>query len=368
MIKKVMFHIYSLSKGGAERVVTTLAGEMARRGLDVSIATLTRGEKEYPLPEGVRRLDVGLSEEEEKMGRIGRVRRRIGHLRDCLKKERPDVVFAFMQTANYRAVTAARPLKIPVIISVRSDPSVDYAGKMQKKLSAYLYKRAAGAVFQTTQARDFFPPQVAEKAAVLLNPLNPRCMADHGEIKERRKVFVSVGRHHEAKDYMTLAKAFGHFHKDHPDYTLEIYGGDSGDNTRLCIKEYVHAHGLDEAILFMGDREDVDRCITDAAAYVLSSKYEGMPNALMEAMALGLPVIATDCPCGGPAALIRDGENGLLVEVKNPKELAAAMTKMAESPEDAERCGREAAKIRELASTERVTDEWLAYAEKRING
>ncbi|MCR5249649.1 MAG: glycosyltransferase [Lachnospiraceae bacterium] len=362
-IDKILFHIYSLGHGGAERVVCTLAEELERQGKEVLIATLAEEKSEYPLPAGVRRINVGLSEAEEKKGKLGRMNCRVRHLRDCLKKERPDVVFAFMQTANYRAIAAARPLHIPVIISVRSDPRVDYASKKQKLLSGWLYKKAAGAVFQTAQARDFFPPAVAQRATVILNPINEKYRKSEKALS-RRKAMVSVGRFHEAKDYMTLVKAFELFLEEHGDYVLEIYGGDSGDNTIHQVKEFVHAHGLDEKILLMGNRDDVESCIHDAAAYILSSKYEGMPNALMEAMAMGLPVIATDCPCGGPAALIEDGANGLLCEVGNPKEMAAAMGKMAEYPEEAERVATEAMKIRELASTERIAGEWLAYAER----
>ncbi len=364
-IDKVLFHIYSLGKGGAERVVTTLAGEMARRGMDVCIATLATEKEEYPLPEGVRRIDVGLSEAENKRSKLSRMDLRIRKLKNCLAKEKPDVVYAFMQTANYRAILAARSLKIPVIISVRSDPRVDYASSKQKLISGSLYKKAAGAVFQTAQARDFFPPEVAGKAAVILNPISEKYLkTERGS--ERRKVFAAVGRFHDAKDYMTLVKAFEIFLEDHEEYSLEIYGGDSGDNSRLQVAEYVHGHGLDKKILFMGSRSNVADCIKDVTAYVLSSKYEGMPNALMEAMAIGLPVIATDCPCGGPAALIRDGENGLLSEAGNPKELAAAMGKMADYPDEAERVAAEAKKIREIAGTARITDEWLDYAKRCI--
>ena len=367
MIKKVLFHIYSLGKGGAERVVTTLAAEMAERGIEVCVATLCVSKEEYPLSEKVRRINVGLTEAEEKKGRLSRMRTRIAKLKACLVKEKPDVVYAFMQTANYRAVLAAKGLHIPVIISVRSNPSVDYASKNQKMLANYLYKKAAGAVFRTTGARDFFDKEVAEKAAVILNPLNPKYQGIEPPA-ERRKVFVSVGRFHEAKDYLTLVKAYERVAKDYPEYNLEIYGGASEDNTIHQVREWVRSHHLTEQILFMGDHSDLEKCITDAACYVLSSKYEGMPNALMEAMALGLPVVATDCPSGGPAALIEDGENGLLVEVGNDKEMAAAMRKMLEYPKDAERVSRAARKITEDASVKKIADEWLEYAEQCVNG
>jgi glycosyltransferase involved in cell wall biosynthesis len=200
---------------------------------------------------------------------------------------------------------------------------------------------------------------------VILNPIG-KSFAAQGQISERRKAVVAVGRHNYAKDYMTLAKAFELVLKDYPDYVLEIYGHDSGDNSLLQLKEWIKSHKLEAKILIMGDTDKVAECIKDAACYVLSSSFEGMPNALMEAMALGLPVLATDCPAGGPAALIEDGMNGLLCEVGNHREMAAGIVKYLEYPDKANELGLAAAEIREKAGIKKITDEWLKYAESVI--
>ncbi|MBR3307857.1 MAG: glycosyltransferase [Lachnospiraceae bacterium] len=365
-ISKVLFHIYALGKGGAERVVLTLAAEMAAKGIDCVVATLTAEKEEYPLPEGVRRVICGLSEAEEKKGKLSRMRLRIGHLRKCMAEEKPDLVISFMKSANYRAILAARPLKIPIMISVRNDPEKDYASKRDKMIAKKLYASAAGAVFQTKSAAAFFKDCCGGRSRVILNPVNPAFLKEP-YTGERRKSIVSVGRFSYQKDQLTLVKAFERLLKDYPDYTLELIGGDTKDNSRLQVAEYVHAHGLEERVLMKGGRKDVEEYIRDAAMFVLPSVYEGMPNALIEAMVLGLPVIATDCPCGGPAALIEDGGNGLLVECSNAKEMAAAMRKMLEYPEEAARVAKAASELREKVSAGKITAEWLEFAEERTD-
>ena len=362
MISHVMFHIHSLGQGGAERVVINLATEMISRGIKLSIATAETEEGEFALPEGAVRYDIGTRPEEEKESSSKKRNLRKKRLHDLLLKEKPDVLFSLCRGANYRAVLAAKGTGVPVIISVRSDPKVDYSSKAHKLLSSYLYSKAAGAVFQTTGARDFFPEKIAAKSRVILNPIGEK-FAGFEQAGERRKTVVAVGRHNYAKDYMTLAKAFERVLKDHPEYELEIYGHDSRDNSLLQLKEWIKSHKLEEKILIMGDTDDVPGKIRDAACYVLSSSFEGMPNALMEAMALGLPVLATDCPAGGPKALIEDGINGLLCETGNFREMADGINKYLEYPEKAAELGRAAMEIRELAGIKKITDEWLEYAE-----
>ena len=364
-IKKVMFHIHSLGHGGSEHVVVTLAAEMIRLGIDVVIATTATFAEEYPLPEGVKRIDVGTTDKEQELSSSKQRKLRQERLHRALLSERPDVLYSLCRGANYRAVLAATGTGVPVIISVRSDPKVDYGSFVHRHYSRYLYRKAGGAIFQTTGARDFFPAYIAEKSTVLLNPISGDFL-DSEICEKRRNAIVAVGRFHRSKDYMTLVKAFERVQKKYPEMTLEIYGDDSGDNTIHQVREWIRSHHLTERILFMGNRRDVGERIRDAACYVLSSRFEGMPNALMEAMALGLPVVATDCESGGVKALIEDGTNGLLTHVGDDAEMAAAIGKMLEYPKEAERVAREAMKIRGKAGVSQVTQEWLAYAKKVI--
>ncbi len=360
MLTKIMFHINSLGKGGAERVVVNLAEQFAQNDIDVIIATEWKAEDEYALTEKVRRIHVGLSEQEMKSS-AGRQRKiRKNRLKEQIILEQPDLIYSFCRNANYRAVLAAAGTKVPVVISVRSDPSIDYAGKIQKLISSILYRRAAGAVFQTTEARDFFPRSIRSKSRVILNPLNEKYLAVP-KAKQRRKAIVTAGRFHEAKDQLVLIKAFERLREDFPDYVLELYGDASEDNTLQRVKEYIKSQHLENAVLLMGNSNELEKRLVDAAVFVLSSKYEGMPNALMEAMAMQIPVVATDCPCGGPRTLIEDGINGLLVKVGDDKEMADAIRKYLQHPEQAEEVAVRGGKITQIASPQKIASEWLSY-------
>ncbi|MCR4937097.1 MAG: glycosyltransferase [Lachnospiraceae bacterium] len=364
-IKKVMFHINSLEKGGAERVVTVLAGQMAAAGIDVSIATEWTGKKEYSLPEGVRRLDAGLSSKQESLKRLGKIRARKDNLKKLLLKEKPDVLFAFCRNANYRAVMAADKTGIPVIVSVRNDPKVYYASVYQKLLSEKLYSKAAGIVFQTEEAADFFPEKIRKKSRVIMNPVSPKYLKVT-EPEKRRPVIANAARFAYAKDHMTLVKGFELVLKKHPEYTLELYGDRSEDNEIHQVKEWVKGHKLDEKILFMGNVQDLEKRLSDISVFVLSSVYEGMPNALMEAMAMGIPSVSSDCPCGGPASLIDDGYSGLLFTPGDERELCTAVTKLIENPGKAEELGRHGAEKMRECTPEKIAAIWLEYAEKVI--
>ena len=161
-----------------------------------------------------------------------------------------------------------------------------------------------------------------------------------------------------------LIEAFMLVHEKHPDYVLEIYGGDSHDGTKELLEESIATHKADEFIKLMGASDSLERNLTDASVFAFSSDWEGLPNALMEAMALGLPVVATDCPCGGPKTLIEDGENGLLVPIKDPEALAAGINRLIEDPELAEKLGDNARKLADIANTDAICEQWKDYIEE----
>ena len=358
-IKKIMFHINSLGKGGAERVVVNLSEQFVKMGIETVIATIWRADDEYSHSDTIRRVNLETPGDADMSASALRSERR-RRLHKLIKEEKPDCVLSFCRNANYRSISAAIGTGVQVIFSVRSDPKVDYKPKKERLLSRIFYKMAAGGVFQTEEARSFFKGSIAGKSTVILNPLN-EAFLNRPKAQVRRNVIASSGRFNEAKDQMLLIHAFENIMADYPDYTLEMYGAPSEDNTFEEISNYVKDHGLGERVLFMGNRNDLYNCLSDVAVYVLPSKYEGMPNALIEAMALSVPVISTDCPCGGPRMLIEDGENGLLVEVENVKEMTAAIRNYLKDPEAAERLAENAGKITERVTPEKIAIEWLDY-------
>lgn len=359
-MKKIVFHIQCLEKGGAERVVTNLANQFVNNGYEVFIATENTGDDEYEIDAKIKRVHVGLTDKQQKMGRISQFIARIINLRKFIQQINPDIVIAFARKANYRALTATIGTKYPVVFSVRIAPVGCYDYISDKIQIPILFRRAAGAVFQTEEQRDFFPEYVQKKSKVILNAISPKFFGN--PIPEKRsKTVVHSGRIVDFKNQKMLIKAFVEVHKKHPDYDLKIFGQNTFDGTWEELEETIKSNNAGEYVKLMGGSNQLEKDLIDGAVAAYSSDVEGMPNAMLEAMALGLPVIATDCPPGGPRMVIEHGVNGLLIPVGDEKAMATAINKLIENPEYADELGKNAAKISEIASSEVIYKEWEAY-------
>lgn len=362
-MQKIAFHLNSLQQGGAERVVSNLANRFAKEGYEVVIATEWYGTDEFALDQKVRRVHVGLTKEDENRSRISKMLRRIWYLRRFMKKEKPDVVVAFTRGVLYRALAAGIGTGIPVVISVRTDPVGHYDKKADKLRIPLLFPHAAGCVFQTEGAKAFFAPYLQENSRIILNPLNPKYVGVP-EPAVRTKDVVQSGRLVDFKNQPMLIRAFLKVHEKHPDYALKIYGPDSKDGTKEILESIIHENHAEDFVKLMGGSNTLEKDLADAALYAFSSDWEGLPNALMEAMALGLPVVSTDCPCGGPKTLIEDGVNGLLVPIMDEKAMTDGILRLIEDRELAERLGREARKISERANEDAVFEQWQTYLQE----
>ena len=362
-MQNIAFHLNSLQQGGAERVVSNLANRFAKEGYEVVIATEWYGTDEFALDQKVRRVHVGLTKEDENRSRISKMLCRIWYLRRFMKKEKPDVVVAFTRGVLYRALAAGIGTGIPVVISVRTDPVGHYDKKADKLRIPLLFPHAAGCVFQTEGAKAFFAPYLQENSRIILNPLNPKYVGVP-EPAVRTKDVVQSGRLVDFKNQPMLIRAFLKVHEKHPDYTLKIYGPDSKDGTKEILESIIHENHVEDFVKLMGGSNTLEKDLADAALYAFSSDWEGLPNALMEAMALGLPVVSTDCPCGGPKTLIEDGVNGLLVPIMDEKAMTDGILRLIEDRELAERLGREARKISERANEDAVFEQWQTYLQE----
>lgn len=356
---KILFHIGSLEQGGAERVVSTLANKFAGK-YDVVIATLYEGENEYEIESGIKRRSLELSHRQQKSGRIGRMICRNCNLRKCIKEEKPDVVISFAKMANYHALIATIGTGIPVIVSVRTNPYLHYVNVADKILIPLLYSRAAGNVCQTMGAKDFFAPKLQERSRIILNPINEKYL-DVPKPEIRKKEVVQSGRIVDFKNQHMLIEAFVAVHERHPDFVLKIYGTDSKDGTWELLEKCIHNNHADEYVFLMGGSNQLEKDLPEASVFAFSSDWEGLPNALMEAMAMGLPIVATDCPCGGPATLINDGENGLLIPIKDKVAMAEGINRLIENPALAEQLGENARKIADVAGIEMICKQWEDY-------
>lgn len=368
-VHKIMFHLNSLGRGGAERVVSLLSGQFAEDNYQVVIATEWQEDDEYPVSDRVRRIHVGLTEKQEQASGISKQIYRVTNLRKAIKKEKPDVIFSFCVKANYRATMATTGMKLPVIISVRSDPKVSYVGKKKEIVNKLFLNRATGCVFQTEEAQSFFDDVLQKKSTIICNPVNEKFL--NATRKTSAKKIVCIGRLVKLKNQILLIKAFERILKQYPDYQLYFYGGCSEDDCKEELMEYVNGTEvavsgeknipLKEKVHFMGISNTLEKDIADAAMFVLPSNYEGMPNALMEAMTLGIPSISTDCPCGGSRYWIEHMKNGQLFPVGDEDALEEAILFYINNPEKAEEMGKAGREKLKSATLDKVYVQWKDY-------
>ena len=220
-------------------------------------------------------------------------------------------------------------------------------------------------MFQTQDQREFFPEFIQKKSRIILNPISEKFIGNPipGD-EEREKAVVHSGRLVDFKNQLLLIRAFVRVHEKHPDYVLKIYGPDSFDGTREQLEALIEEKDAEHYVFLMGASAQLEKDMIDGAVAAFSSDYEGMPNAMLEAMALGLPVVATDCPPGGPRMVIENEKNGLLVPVRDELALAEAINRLIEDRALAVRLGAEAAKIGEAAGPQRIFAQWKDYIEE----
>ena len=287
--------------------------------------------------------------------------REIAWLRERLLREPDCTVIAFLQPAIPIAVLAAQGLPNRLIISERCDPNRLMKKRYGRKFIEKYYPRADAAVFQTDFARAVYPKRIADKGVVIPNPLKADLPAPYtGKRRSRIVTFCRISRQ---KNLRLLIRAFGLFLKTHPGFSLAVYGdavSEDGKAELADAKALVSDSGLEQAVDFLPFRADVHGEILRDAMYVNSSDFEGLSNAMLEALAVGLPCVCTDCPAGGARAVLRDGENGLLVPMNDPKALCAAMCRIADDPALAEKLSRNGAKLRGDYSAEAIAARWEA--------
>ena len=222
---------------------------------------------------------------------------------------------------------------------------------------------ASGVIVQSNGARDRFPSYIQKKCTILPNSMNPSFIRERYQGEKEKRV-VMVARFHENKNHAMVMEAFKlATEKDHRDYSLVFYG-DGPERKKL--QHLAASLGIDDRVIFRGNVTHVAEHIEKAMIFVLASDHEGMPNSLIEAMAVGLACISTDCPCGGPRDLIEDGVNGILVPVRDRDAIARQIRRLIEDDELRERLGRNAVKIQEKFAPDVANAKWKEYFDRII--
>lgn len=355
----IFFYISTLEKGGAERVVTQLAKEFGKQDNNITIITSFKGKNEYEVPSYVRR--INLLKEKDTSNKIKRNLNLISKLRKIIKRDKPDLLISFMQEPNVRSIIATRGLRTKSIISVRNDPKMEYPGTIGHIISKYLLPKANGCVFQTEDAKNFFPKTLQDKSTIIFNQVDEKFFDVD---KKEGEYIVSIGRLSPQKNHKMLINAFEKVNQKCPNERLLIYG--KGE-LKEELEYEINKRGLKHNIHLMGLTSDVPKVLSKAKMFILSSDYEGMPNTLLEAMAVGLPCISTDCPCAGPRTIIDHGKDGLLVPIEDEKELARSILLLLEDKNFYNRVCRNAKEKSKIFKPSYIFKQWEDYFVEVIN-
>ncbi|MFI3213620.1 MAG: glycosyltransferase [Eubacteriales bacterium] len=344
-IKKVIFVIVNMSGGGAERVISILANQFVKTGMEVAIMMTAGSTVSYKLDERIELICVG----QVTNGSMGERIKRVKNMRKYFKKNKEATIISFGPGTSFFAMLADLGLPNPRVISERNDPAICPYPFFRN----IIYNMAHVLVFQTEDARDCFPKRIAKKGYIIPNPIKEELPSPF--VGVRKKKIVAVGRLEEQKNYPLLIKVFATFVERFPEYELHIYGeGSLREKLEMQIKE----SNMEKQIILKGFVKSVLEEIIDASMYVLSSDYEGISNALLEAMAIGLPVVSTDCPIGGSKLCIQHGENGLLVPVGDGYQMLLKMKKIASNQTFADEISKNAAQIKEKYSEKNISEMW----------
>ena len=349
--RDIIFVTLHLTDGGAERVASELIKEWVHRGCKVIIVQIYPDmfSNSYPMPKGVEYVNFDLG-----TNRCLKIVRGITSLVKIMKKHPDATVVSFSKVSIYFTGIASLFTRNRVVLSERNDPYSTPESKMRRKLRDWAFKRADACVFQTPDARDYFPQTVRNKGTVIPNPINNSL--PHRYEGKREKIIVAAGRLVEQKNFSLLIKAFAAIHSEFHEYKLIIYGRGPLEDE---LKKIAQSLDVEKYVFFPGFSDNIYQDMLKCAVYVSSSDYEGMSNSMLEALAMGIPSVVTDCPIGGARMVIENNVNGVLVPVGDEKAMSEGIRKVLTDPAFADSIGKEAYKLRDYLPVEKIADQWI---------
>ncbi len=354
--RTVAFVTHSLAAGGAERVITTLANELSAT-YDVVIITLIALPPFYPLKKNIRvvhcKKEIPPSKNSFQAVKTNyELLRRIVYL---LRENKVDLCIGFLTTSNILSIIAAKYLRIPVIVSERNNPYLEdgLVPKFWKIIRSKVYPFTDFLVVQTETIKNYYKGKVKDdKLVIIPNPINPDFKRST-EIN-RKNVILNVGRLADQKRQDLLIKAFANIRP--VDWELHIIG--EGKN-RLLLENLIQELKLDRQVKLIGQTKNVQEHYKTSKIFAFTSKYEGFPNALLEAMYFAMACVSTDCP-SGPSSLIEDGVNGFLIPVDDQKALEERLSALIDNQKEIETIGKAAELSTARFAVEKIKLEWEA--------
>lgn len=356
---KLAFVMGKLRGGGAERVTASLINELSKDGHEIHLISFEiNRDLDYPVSTDV----IVHTREVRTNCRINAIFERISYFRRTIKKIKPACVICLDGPRIKVLLTIALlGVRCPLILAERNNPVSEPNERILRFLRTLCYTVCDGVVFQTEGARSFFSRRIRRKSMVIPNPISQQLLAPYNGIREKR--IVNFCRLIPQKNLPLLFEAFSDIAEDFPEYILEIYGeGPLYDS----LQNKIDGMKLEKRIFLRGFVNPVYPYIRNAALFVSSSNYEGISNSMLEAMAMGIPSICTDCPPGGASETILDGINGLLVPVCDRAAMGDAIRRVLSDRELSGRLSMESSCIRKRLDPKVISKQWLLFAEHTI--
>ena len=350
--KHITLFIYSLNAGGAERVLSNIANYLVNKNYKISIVTITDEKPFYRLNDRIKLYKLGMQNKSNNFFQaIFLHLKRFTGLINILKKINSNLIISFMTINNVYATISAKVLKIPIIISERNVPYKDIKSFIWSIIYKLVYPKADFIVVQTKKIADYCSSFCKpEKIKIIPNPLNTKLF--FAQSIKREQIILNIGRLYFQKGHDLLISAFSM--TKIKNWKLVIIG--EGPNKNKLINQ-IKKNNLENQVLLPGVVKNVSEYYASASIFILSSRYEGFPNVLCEAMSSGLACISFDCPAG-PSEIIKHNVNGLLVENENTLKLAAAMKVLMSNNEKRRKLGSEAKKIVNKLNEDKIIQKW----------
>lgn len=348
MQDKLFILIGTLQSGGAERVVSEISAMYADYFKKVTILTYYNAPVFYKIDERVKLLCI-----ENASGTKSKIKNGLW-LREFVKKERPDVFLSFLMPFNIFAIVSFAFIHIKIVVCERQDPG-DVKTPLLRVVRNFLYHYCSRIEVQTLKGKKYFSEKIQRRITVIPNPNHITETERDASLNSQKENRVAVvGRLIPLKNHKMLINVFAKAHVKHPEYTLDIYGD---GEMRDAISQQIQDMGLCDAIFLRGRTSNISSALATARIFVLCSNVEGMPNALMEAVALGIPSIATDV--SGVREIIDDGKNGFVIPVGDENALEKRLVQLMDS-EDLQKTFSEASSfILDKFDKERIFRQWL---------
>lgn len=352
MIKEIVAVTIALGNDGAERVLSELIREWDKQGHKVAVVETSpnRYDTAYKLPNNIERIKIKTKSKNKILKYIQEIKQLIAIL-----KKRPNAVcVSFLSASSFILGLSSLFVKNKIVFSERNDPRYCPVGFHQRVLRNLVFRLADKIIFQTNDAKKYFNNSIQKKGEIIINPINGNLPEKF--VGEREKVIVTACRLHPQKNLYMLIDAFSLLSKEFTDYKLVIYGQGVLEEK---LKEYVKEKRLEGKVEFPGFCNDVLENINKASIFALSSNYEGISNAMLEAMAMGVPVVVTDCPIGGAKMIIENERNGLLVPVNDYYAMYKGMKVLLTNKKLYQYISDNGRKVRTAYPLEKIARDWI---------